>query len=415
MATELGTRIAEVRRAAQFNLAEADYRSQADDLSYGIMRDPKLRSDPEAARTALRQQLAPLQQKMRDTYPMADWDGMLSRNMEFWGESRVRVLGHAAIDNLEQDTKADIKAGSTAAITRALTAADPRDRQAAVTNQLQSIRNAYQRGLLTQGEAQLEAQNFEYALNKAQFDQYARQNPGQVLAMQKPEYTDQGGVKHTILPDWLVEGKTKAIDQLESTGKAIDAEVSAQRGQLEAQIVQAKASGQSNSGMLENYMAHGGRQEFYEAFTGNQWIRSNPALVQQFTQQLKDAKPEDIPYILQNATMMRASQAMSSTDLATISAFGMKQHQIAGDVQRQRIIQAKSDLFKEFIPLGTSTMGIPAFGPKVNAEMLNQSWDAALAANKNDPDKAKEQVETEFKKFRLKGAALKGALDRIGP
>jgi hypothetical protein len=136
MATELGTRINEVRRATDFNLGEAKCREQADDLSYNILRDPKVRADPDAARAALTDPLKPLQDQMRQKYPMADWDGGLTRNMDIWGSSRVKVIGYHAIENRSQDAKDRLDLGAAAAIHSALTSADPKDSQVAVTNYL---------------------------------------------------------------------------------------------------------------------------------------------------------------------------------------------------------------------------------------------------------------------------------------
>ncbi len=150
-------------------------------------------------------------------------------------------------------------------------------------------------------------------VNEKLFNQFAHDNPGQVLAMQTvpdaktvlPRWVMDAAPTSTILPEWLKSAKAQAIEKLDSQGKAIDASVSADRGKLEAQIVQAKAAGQPINGMLSTYMAHGGRQEFYEAFTGEQWIRSNPALRDQFISQLRDVKPEEVPFIIDQAAMSR--------------------------------------------------------------------------------------------------------------
>ncbi len=191
--------------------------------------------------------------------------------------------------------------------------------------------------------------------------------------------------------------------------------MAADRGKLEAQIVQAKAGGQPIGGMLSDYMAHGGRQEFYEAFTGQQWIRSNPVLRDSLISDLKDAKPEDVPYILQRATEYKGAQQLSASDLAVVSSYGIKQREIGADAQKAAEAQGWSDTLAKYRP-GGKMGGIPDFGPKVDETRLRATWDAALLNNKHDVGKAKEAVDKELGAYIRNGdRALKGSVNRLVP
>lgn len=406
--TELAVRLNEIRRDTQFNMAATDYDTRSDMIAHNLLRDPKFRSDPVALQSEFQKQVAPINEQMRQQYPAADWDGRLTRNMGLWSARKSDLLAMHGFTNQVEDTE---KEGDVYAVQAQIGASDPSkdpaDRAAIAQHFRDWVGRQQARGLYTQGAADQLVTKFDVELRDRNFDQFARDNPGNVLAMTKPP--------EGILPEKLVQAKKAAIDQLESQGKAIDAQVAAQRGQLEAQIVQATATGQPTDGMLNDYMAHGGRQEFYQAFTGEKWIESNPSLVRSFTDRLNLAKPDDIPFIMEEAAMMRGSQTMSSADLATVAKVGIARKAQGMDAQKAAEAQGWADLLGEYRPAGKMG-GMPDFGPKVDETRLRATWEAALLNNGHDVTKAKEQVDKELDAYKRKGdKALKGAVGRLIP
>ena len=409
MATELAVKLNEIRRTTQFNMAESDYRQQADDISYKVLRDPKTRSDPDAARTAVATQLEPVQAQIRANYPAADWDGMLTRNMRIWGDSRTRVVGHAAIDNLEQDTKDEIKAQTPRAIADALTLSDPKDRQAAVSNHLQLIKTAETGGLMTKGEADLERATFQFQLQKGQFMQQSRANPAQTLLL------DGAHPPEGVLPEWVDEAKKLSIDQLDSTKRLAEADASQRVGAL---WTQAMTSGSEAD--WEKYRAGGGSEEIYEAHTGRQFIRPSvdPGLRDSYIAKLQNSRSEDTPFIVDEAEQAYRNGALGSKDLAQVTSEAMRVKSFNNTADKKAEIQWRDDVLSEYVPKGTDplTKMFSGMTPKVNMTALDAAMNDAWTRSKGDPVKAKKMVDDKFKEYMIHGdAATKGSVDRLVP
>lgn len=406
MATEIGVKLNEVRRTNQVNLAEAEYRERADDISYQVLRDPKYRSDPDGARAQVSSQLEPLQAEMRAKYPAADWDGMLTKNMTVWGDSRARVVSRAAIGNLETDTKDEIKAHSAMAINARLTAADPADGVREVNQHRQMIDVAEKSGLLSKGEADLDRTEFEFTLSKAVYEDWAQKNPGVILAQDKPPAG--------VLPDQWRSERDKAISNIEFSQKNANAVVEAQLGGLAQDIIKKAANNQPYGGDLETYMAKGGSQKLYEGLTGQQWIRSNPTLRDSYIKTIEASGPEELPFILDGANTARGAQNLSSADLAMVNSAAIRHKSEGMDAQKAAEAEGLKELRDEFIPPG-KIAGTYEFGtPKVDWEGLEKTYNSYLLNHKHDVEGALKATREKYKKYMIGGdAGLKDAAGRL--
>jgi len=428
MIAEMSVHINDIKAQEQSNAANSEYVNKMTDTAQDILDNPKFRTDRIAASDEFMRQMAPVRDAMLVKYPMANRYGALARNMDIDFAHSSRVIQHRAFINDQEDTENNVVGSKPMAVANATNPKFDEPTQARFYHDYIGglIKPAVDSGMIMPGKGAALQNAYMYEVNQKLFENYARANPGSVLAMTTipdakdvlPKWVMDAAPSSTILPEWMDAAKKQAVEKLESTGKAIDASVAADRGNMEARIVSAKNNNQPVNGLLNDYMAHGGRQEFYEAFTGEQWIRSNPSLRDSLIGQIKAAKPEEIPYILESATMYKASQQLSGTDLAAVAQVGVQAHK-AGATEEARAQKNWVDsMYDEFVPKGTNPMSkfMGSMTPKVDRTALAHDLNKAWSDAKGDPVKASEIIEKQYAPYKLKGSAdIKGAYDRMTP
>lgn len=400
---DLGERMLNIQRTLQFNDAQGRYHIAADDLTRQAFENPKLRASPDAAAKWLNDQLTPIQDQIRQQYPMADVHGQLTRNMALWTDSRTRTLWHDAWHNQLQDTVAQLRPdGPTAmrAMSVGLTALDPKDRQMAVTNYLGQIKAAKESGFLSDAEADDYATKFQYTVRKGQFDLQARQNPAHTLLL------DSAHPPEGVLPEWIDAAKKAASEQLQAGSRAAVADADAKIGGLAQNAMAAEAAGKPAGGLWDQYMQAGGEQKVYEAHTGRQFIRPSvdPTLRDNYIGQLKNARAEDVPFIVDEAEQAYRNGALGSMDIGQISLQAVRARSENATADKQREIHWRNDVLGEYEPKGTDPMarfGVGSMTPKVNRTALDAAMNDAWAQAKGDPVKAKKIVDDQFGKYRL--------------
>lgn len=261
-AAALGRHFLEMRRLTDFNSADAEFTGAADQVTADVMTDPRLRTDPDAARAEVLTRLQKAGGDILQRYPHGDVNGLLARNFEIHAQSRARTAFLSAVGNYEQDVKQRAEASGAAALQTALSAADPADGARAAANHLQLLDALEKMGLHTPGDTQILKAKFNQALAIGQFENFAQAHPAQVLTMTAPP--------EGIDPEHFDRAQRIAHNALESGQTAVDAAMAKRRGDTELALMQKAAAGEPIGGDLENAMAHGDvSPRFYEAYSGH--------------------------------------------------------------------------------------------------------------------------------------------------
>jgi hypothetical protein len=423
MITEMAVHVNDIKAQEQFNAATSDYANQSMNTAQDVLDDPKFRTDRVAASDEFMKRMASVKTDLLATYPMANRYGALAHNIDIAFKSNSRVIQHRAWMNDGEDTLAKVKGSEAMALANATNPLFDEAQQSQFYHDYIGglIMPAKTSGLMLPGEADALQNHYMYAVNQKLFENYARANPGQVLAMQAvpeakdvlPKWVMDAAPSSVILPEWVDQAKKAATEKLESTQKAVTADVEARTGALATQAIK--------SGTLDDwnkYMAAGGEQKVYESYTGQQWIRSNPELRDQLIGEVKAAKLEEIPLIEEHAAMLRGTQILSNDDMREFSTIATQQKKLAGTAEARAQKNWQDDMFDEFIPKGTNPMTrfLGSMTPKVDKTSLARDLNRAWVNSKGDRAKATELIEKQYAPYRLKGGAdMKGVYDRAAP
>ena len=409
MVTDVANHAIEIRRDTQFNEAAISYDTQTDSIAHQLLRDPKFRSDPDAAQAEFNRRIEPLADQMRQQYPSADFSGRLTRNMGLWGQRKQDLVSLHAFNNQVEDTA---KEGEVYAAQAQLGATDPNkppEIQEAIAQHFRDwvkrqgpgTKDAPGRGLYTQGEADLMTATFDRAVAKGRFENGARQNPAQTLLL------DSAHPPEGVLPEWVDAAKKLASEQLQAGSRAAVADADAKIGGL-AQNAMALAGQPGEAAAWAKYREAGGEEKVYEAHTGRQFIRPviDPALTDSYIKQIHNLPPDEIPYKLDEVGELFRQGAIGSKELQQINAEGARATRENATAEKQTDIQWRNSELAKYVPKGTDPMarfGIGSMAPKASRAALDSAIDAAIAnpQNHHDPVKMSKEVDDQFRKYML--------------
>src|SRR5579885_904874 len=319
-AESLGRHLAYMDRANQFSLANSEFVDRMDELvrgPNGVLLNPKLRADPNAAREAVLTQAQAISRDVLSKYPSADHDGLLSRNMTIRAASYARgVFGHA-LANQEQAVKEGADAAAAAAVNTALNASDPRDRQIAVNDYVTLLQHHVEHGLFTPEEAELRKQKFNQQLDMGGLQKLIAANPSMaVTELHSPDFTER---HRFITPQQRLELQTRADTALAEPARLAEAQFRNLRGNLLEQLYNKAASNTLSGADLQRAYESGISRDDLRAlapgFTPSE--ASDPAALSHLRQAITEAPLE---LNVEDIHAAVASHTISATDAPQLLA-----------------------------------------------------------------------------------------------
>jgi hypothetical protein len=326
--TELVVHSNELNRMLDYNDAMGALDDKANDIAETIRADPKLGTDPDAAKAAFNSQLDAQTPDILKQFPAANYNNRFTKNADIkkahWSLALYMNAAHGQLVATDQRLTDSMPQAIARATNPSLPAAD---QQTNFGNYLGAINDAQNNHGLPADKADAHRQVFLTGVINESFRNYARQNPGAVLGMDKPpdlktvvpKWVSDAMPNGVITPEQLDQEKGIARETLDSNQKNVDATVNADLGRQETDILNLKAAGKPYLPQLQRYMEHGGNPRFFANLQGQQWIRSNPDLTNHFVGQLHTAGLQDIPHILDDAAVARGNNLISGNDYATVA------------------------------------------------------------------------------------------------
>ena len=294
MASDLGTKILDIRRQTQLNMSSIDYHTAAEQKAQDIQMDPQFRSDPIAARAEFQRWSDAQPAQLSQKYPLANWNGEMARSIGIWGAKQQQLIFYNAHANQVKDTDDEFDVYQAKAT---LAASDPTlnsdARQVLASDFQKQARANVASGMFTQGEADLRIQKFQMDVATGSAKNWAIENPHAMLALDAPPKEVTGGV---TLPATLVaEMKNTALAQLRRPMEQINASNEATRANLITTFNQQAAAGKLDTGAVNQAVAHSLiSPDDYKKLFGYAYLPAgNPEAIKDMTDQIKRASSDD--------------------------------------------------------------------------------------------------------------------------